>query len=103
MITTKERFQSAVVLLLVLVGVLLPYQCDLTADQRYTLTPEAKKELAELDQSIKIDVFLAGKLPPTFQRLRAEVETVLTRMNAENKELLLSTLILLTLPKALQW
>ena len=87
MITTKERFQSAVVLLLVLVGFLLPYQCDLTADQRYTLTPEAKKELAELDQSIKIDVFLAGQLPPTFQRLRAEVETVLTRMNAENKEL----------------
>jgi ABC-2 type transport system permease protein len=86
-ITKKERFQGAILLLLVLIGLVLPFQCDLTADQRYTLTPEAKKELAELNQSIKIDVFLAGKLPPTFQRLRREIETVLTRMNAKNKEL----------------
>ena len=87
MITKKERFQGAILLLFVLIGLVLPFQCDLTADQRYTLTPEAKKELSELNQSIKIDVFLAGKLPPTFQRLRREIETVLTRMNAKNKEL----------------
>ena len=77
-------FQLGLILFVGLIGLFLPYQWDLTADQRFTLSKHAKEELNKLQISYKIDVFLAGKLPPTFQRLRAEVETVLNNIQEEN-------------------
>ena len=80
----SHYFQLGLVLFVGLLGLFLPYQWDLTADQRFTLSQHAKEELNKLQTSYKIDVFLAGKLPPTFQRLRTEVETVLNNIQKEN-------------------
>ena len=57
-------FQLGLILFVGLIGLFLPYQWDLTADQRFTLSKHAKEELNKLQISYKIDVFLAGKLPP---------------------------------------
>lgn len=80
----SHYFQLGLILFVGLLGLFVPYQWDLTADQRFTLSQHAKEELNKLQTSYKIDVFLAGKLPPTFQRLRTEVETVLNNIQKEN-------------------
>ena len=60
----SHSFQLGLILFVGLIGLFLPYQWDLTADQRFTLSKHAKGELNNLQISYKIDVFLAGKLPP---------------------------------------
>ena len=82
-----QQIQGLILLMLIGMGFLLPIQCDLTTDERYTLSSTGKKQIDSLEESIKIDVFLAGKLPPTFQRLRAEIETVLGNMSRANPTL----------------
>lgn len=71
-------------MLICIFGFGISIQIDLTADQRYSLSPIAEEELGKLNQEVKLDIFLAGKLPPEFQRLRAELETVLTNMQRKN-------------------
>ena len=71
-------------MLICIFGFGVSIQIDLTADQRYSLSPIAEEELGKLNQEVKLDIFLAGKLPSEFQRLRAELETVLTNMQRKN-------------------
>ena len=43
---------------------------DLTADKRYSLSPESVAFIKPIEKPIRIDVFLNGKLPQEYQRLR---------------------------------
>lgn len=84
------RVPLVIILTLASIGFWAPIQLDLTADQRYSLSSVAKEELNQLDVAIQVDVFLAGKLPPEFQRLRIELETLLNNMSRVNNRLLVS-------------
>ena len=63
------------------------WRLDLTADKRYSLSAPTTEFLESIDQPIRIDVFLDGKLPQEYQRLRAETEVVLQSMSAKNDRL----------------
>ena len=43
---------------------------DLTEDKRYTLSPYTQRLLEEMEEEIYVEVYLDGKLPPGFIRLR---------------------------------
>ena len=79
--------QLAALFLVLIFGFWIPVSFDLTTDQRYSLSSLALEELEAVEQDIKIDVFLAGKLPAEFQRLRAELETVLDNMHRQNNKI----------------
>lgn len=79
--------QLAALFLVLIFGFWIPVSFDLTTDQRYSLSSLALEELEAVEQDIKIDVFLAGKLPAEFQRLRAELETVLDNMHRQNNRI----------------
>ena len=86
----KQRpaiIQLAALFLVLIFGFWIPVSFDLTTDQRYSLSSLALEELEAVEQDIKIDVFLAGKLPAEFQRLRAELETVLDNMHRQNNRI----------------
>lgn len=61
------------------------WRLDLTADKRYSLSETTIEFLESINQPIRIDVFLNGKLPQGYQRLRAETEVVLQSISAKNK------------------
>lgn len=54
-------------------------QADITADQRYTLSPHTLRLMKQIDRPIEAEIFLAGKLPPGMQKL----QYALTRMLEE--------------------
>ena len=57
---------------------------DLTADKRYSLSPESVAFIKPIEKPIRIDVFLNGKLPQEYQRLRSETEVLLQSVVAQN-------------------
>jgi gliding-associated putative ABC transporter substrate-binding component GldG len=57
---------------------------DLTADKRYSLSPESVAFIKPIEKPIRIDVFLNGKLPQEYQRLRSETEILLQSVVAQN-------------------
>ena len=75
------------VLLIQIVASNFLWRLDLTADKRYSLSAPTTEFLESIDQPIRIDVFLDGKLPQEYQRLRAETEVVLQSMSANNDRL----------------
>ncbi|MCT8341145.1 gliding motility-associated ABC transporter substrate-binding protein GldG [Flavobacteriaceae bacterium TK19130] len=57
---------------------------DLTQDQRYTLSEEAKAIIDPVASPIVLDVYLEGSFPPEFRRLKAETEQLLEEFSALN-------------------
>ncbi len=49
------------------------YQIDLTGDKRYTINQGTKNLLEELDDVVFVEVFLDGKMPPGFERLKRTI------------------------------
>jgi len=49
------------------------FRIDLTAEKRYTLSPETKQVLRRLDAPLYVDIFLDGNLPVQFRKLRNSV------------------------------
>lgn len=54
-------------------------QADITNDKRYSLSENTRRLLKNVDRPVRIDIFLAGKLPPGLQKL----QYALTRMLEE--------------------
>ena len=66
-----------IIIVLVVIGQWINLRYDLTKNQRYTLSSQTKVLLKNVDQPLKIDIFLEGKLPAEFLRLRKEVSELI--------------------------
>lgn len=60
------------------------YRIDLTADRRYTLSPESVELAKRFSGPVIIDVLLEGELPPEFVKLKTETLQLLNELDAEN-------------------
>ncbi len=50
------------------------FRIDFTEDKRYSVSPQAKEMLANLDEPLTVEVYLAGALDPDYERLRRSIE-----------------------------
>jgi len=66
-----------IIIVLVVIGQLINLRYDLTKNQRHTLSSPTKMLLKNIDQPLKIDIFLEGKLPAEFLRLRKEISELI--------------------------
>jgi len=57
---------------------------DLTADNRFTLTPASRQVLRNLDDVVTVRVLLEGDFPAGYERLRQSVEDMLLDFRQEN-------------------
>lgn len=57
---------------------------DLTQDKRYTLSETSKNILNKAENTLIVDVFLAGELPPDFRKLQSEIRQLLEEYAAVN-------------------
>jgi len=83
----KRQLKKSAVLLVVIVVATLAgsawfFRIDLTTEKRYSLSPVSKELLNKLDAPIKIDLYLAGDLPPGFRQLQRAVEEKVQDMDA---------------------
>ncbi len=53
---------------------------DLTAEQRYSLSPQTKTLLKNIDSTITVDVFLKGDFRASFRKLRNTTNDLLHEM-----------------------
>ncbi len=58
------------------------FRIDLTSEKRYSLSSTTKKMLKELDDIVYFKVFLEGKFPAGFKRLRNETKEILNEFRA---------------------
>src|SRR5690606_17508321 len=75
---------------LILLNVLGNYfhkRFDLTQDQRFTLSEEAKEIVDGIDSPLVVDVFLKGNFPSEFRRLQTETEQLLDEFSAYNSNI----------------
>lgn len=60
---------------------------DLTEDQRYSLSSAAKEIVDDVESPIIIDVFLEGRFPSEFRRLKEETRQMLEEFSAYNSNI----------------
>ena len=82
--TYKILFVCSAVLLVQILASFYTKRWDLTSDNRYSLSDSSKEFIRSIDQPIRVDVFLNGKLPQEYQRLRSEAEVILQSITAQN-------------------
>ncbi|MGV3706201.1 MAG: gliding motility-associated ABC transporter substrate-binding protein GldG [Arcticibacter sp.] len=74
------RELGALIIVIVILSVLSQHyflRLDLTSDKRFTLSDITKKELADLDQDIQVQIYLDGEFPAGFKRLRNAVSDLM--------------------------
>jgi len=75
------------ILLLLLMGQLLRFRIDLTAEKRFSLHPATKELLENLDRPIRVDILLTGEnLPGGIRRLQKSIEETVRTFNAYSSE-----------------
>lgn len=57
---------------------------DLTEEKRYTVSDATKTLLRELNQDVFFEVYLAGDLPPNFERFRSSIQEMLQQFGDES-------------------
>jgi ABC-2 type transport system permease protein len=77
-------------LLIILINLLSAFaffRIDLTEEKRFSIKPQTKKILGEVDEEVYVEVFLEGDLNPAFKRFRKNIEEVLEefRIYSDNK------------------
>jgi ABC-type uncharacterized transport system involved in gliding motility auxiliary subunit len=77
-------------LLLIVLAQGVDYRLDMTQDQRYTLNDNTKDLLSELEQPLKVDIFLTGQLPADYLRLQREITTLIKGMEEHTDQLVVS-------------
>lgn len=84
----KTRFLRSINQLVLVIGILIFINIlagffytdiDLTEDKRFTLNPATYELIEELDETITIEVFLAGELPSSFKRLQEAVRDLINK------------------------
>lgn len=73
----KMLIVTFIIALIAYLSGFLYFRIDLTSEKRYTLTPQSKEILRELDDIVFIRVYLDGDLPLGFKRLRRAVKEML--------------------------
>ena len=75
----KSHFLKNLVipLLLILLSQGIGLRWDMTQDRRFSLNENTKTLLKGLEQPLKIDIFLTGKLPADYHRLHREIITLI--------------------------
>ena len=58
------------------------FRIDLTAEKRYTLSPETKQVLRQLDAPLYVSVYLDGNLPVPFRKFRNSIREMLDDFKA---------------------
>jgi gliding motility-associatede transport system auxiliary component len=74
-----------IVVALVLANVVLTYsfiRIDLTKEKRFTISNSTKKILKEIDDVVYFEIFLEGKLPADYRRLKVAISDLLDEYNA---------------------
>jgi ABC-2 type transport system permease protein len=72
----------AIVILVNFISAFINARIDLTSEKRYSLAPATKKLLKKLDDVVFFKIYLAGDLPPGFQRLSNETREMLDEFRA---------------------
>jgi ABC-2 type transport system permease protein len=57
------------------------YNIDLTQEKRFTLSKSTVQLLENIDSTIRVEVFLAGKLPADYKKLSLATENILAAFN----------------------
>ena len=88
----QNKIKSLLILLVILIAANflaseVYYRFDLTQDQRYSLSPAAKKIVADVKQPIIFDIFLEGSFPSEFRRLQSETRQMLEEFSAYNRNI----------------
>ncbi|WP_423126612.1 gliding motility-associated ABC transporter substrate-binding protein GldG [Gaoshiqia sp. Z1-71] len=86
----KKRNVQLRKFLILLVAVLLVsvlssrvfFRVDLTTEKRYSLSPVSKELIQKLEAPVKVDLFLAGELPPGFRKLQQAINEKVQDINA---------------------
>ena len=73
-----------ILILVNIAGHFVFHRFDLTADQRYTLSPVSKKIIKQAQEPLYVDVFLEGQFPGEFKRLQNETRQLLEEFKAYN-------------------
>jgi ABC-2 type transport system permease protein len=58
------------------------FRIDLTAEKRYSLSPQTKKVIQSLDEPVTVELFLEGELPPGFRKLQQAIIDKVKDMNS---------------------
>jgi ABC-2 type transport system permease protein len=61
------------VVVLIIISVNFRYRIDLTAEKRYSLSPQTKSMIKSLDEPVSLELFLDGELPPGFRKLQQAI------------------------------
>lgn len=72
----------AIILLLNYIGSFLYTRIDLTQEKRYSLAPETREVLKNLDDIVYVEVYLEGDLPMGFTRLETAIRELLDEFRA---------------------
>ena len=81
---------SLLVFLLVLLNGLsynVFYRFDFTKDKRYSIADVSKNIVDKVDRPLQVEVYLAGQLPPAFQKLKEETRFLLEEFSAYNSSI----------------
>ncbi|MDR1865288.1 MAG: gliding motility-associated ABC transporter substrate-binding protein GldG [Bacteroidales bacterium] len=70
-------FLIAGIALLALFSHKYSFRIDLTAEKRYTLSPETRQILRQLDAPLHLNVYLEGDMPAGFRKLRNGIREIL--------------------------
>ena len=65
-------------------------QIDLTQDQRYSLAESTIYKLNNLEQPLRIDVFLEGELPGPYVNFRNEVDAVIAQLKNQSNQIIVN-------------
>lgn len=72
------------ILLLNYLSYLYPIQIDLTKDQRYTISAQSKELIQQVNQPVKIHVYLGGALPAHYKKLELATTQFLEKLQQLN-------------------
>lgn len=84
----KPVLLFVVTLVLMSISSKLFFQIDLTYDERYSLSENTFKQLEELKEPLRIDVFLTGDLPTPYLRFRNELDAILDQLQYFNDNII---------------
>lgn len=86
---SAQKISISSLLLIVVVNLLvywIPFQLDFTKDQRYTLSNTSKQVLKNVQEPIKLHLYLGGALPSQYKKMAIAAENILTKITQENKQ-----------------